>query len=87
MCSVLLLWPSGGQVSNCSYYLLENLFLRLFRQLIDCLLEIGVMYTPRQTPGMIIDDLFEETLMQVSTNEDILDLALDELRQVAAEAS
>jgi DNA-binding transcriptional LysR family regulator len=41
----------------------------LMRQLIDGLLEIGVMYTPRQTPGMIIDDLFEETLMLVSTSK------------------
>ncbi len=40
----------------------------LMRQLIDGLLEIGVMYTPRKTPGMIVDDLFEETLVLVSTS-------------------
>jgi len=39
----------------------------LMRQMIDGLLEIGVMYTPRQTPGLIVEDLFEETLMLVST--------------------
>jgi DNA-binding transcriptional LysR family regulator len=41
----------------------------LMRQLSDGLLDIGVMYTPRQTPGLVIDDLFEETLMSVSTRE------------------
>lgn len=40
----------------------------LMRQLIDGLLEIGVMYTPRQTTGLIVEDLFEETLMLVSTS-------------------
>ena len=32
----------------------------LMRQLADSLLDIGVMYTPRQTPGLVIDDLFDE---------------------------
>ena len=41
----------------------------LMRQLSDGLLDIGVMYTPRHTPGLIIDTLFEETLMSVTTKE------------------
>ena len=41
----------------------------LMRQLIDGLLDIGVMYTPRQTTGLVVDDLFEETLVAVTTRE------------------
>ncbi len=41
----------------------------LMRQLADGVLDIGVMYVPRQTPGMIIEDLFEETLILVATNQ------------------
>lgn len=41
----------------------------LMRQLSDGLLDIGVMYAPRQIPGLVIDDLFEETLMSVTTSE------------------
>ncbi|MBS1270373.1 MAG: Hca operon transcriptional activator HcaR [Gammaproteobacteria bacterium] len=41
----------------------------LMRYLIDGLLEIGVMYSPRQAPGLVTEDLFEETLMLVSTRE------------------
>ncbi len=39
----------------------------LMRQLGDGLLDIGVMYNPRQTPGLIVEDLLVETLMLVST--------------------
>ena len=42
----------------------------LMRQLADGLLDIGVMYQPRQTPGLIIEDLFEETLILVATDRD-----------------
>jgi DNA-binding transcriptional LysR family regulator len=41
----------------------------LMRQLADGLLDIGVMYQPRQTPGVIVEDLFEETLVLVSSRE------------------
>ncbi len=41
----------------------------LMRQLSDGLLDIGVMYTPRQIPGLVIDNLFEETLMLATTRE------------------
>ena len=40
----------------------------LMRQLSDGLLDIGVMYNPRQTPGLVIEDLLEETLILVATN-------------------
>ena len=41
----------------------------LMRQLADGLLDIGVMYNPRQTPGLIIEDLLVETLVLVSTDK------------------
>jgi len=44
----------------------------LMRQLADGLLDIGVMYQPRQTPGLIIEDLFEETLVLVATDQRVL---------------
>ena len=37
------------------------------RLLSDGLLDVGVMYQPRQTPGLCIDKLFDETLVLVST--------------------
>ena len=37
------------------------------RLLSDGLLDVGVMYQPRQTPGLHIDKLFDETLVLVST--------------------
>ena len=37
------------------------------QQLRDGLLDIGVMYQPRQTPGLIIEKLLEEKLVLVST--------------------
>ena len=41
----------------------------LMRQLSDGLLDIGVMYNPRQTPGLIIEDLLNETLVLVATDQ------------------
>lgn len=41
----------------------------LMRQLSDGLLDIGVMYEPRHTPGLIIEELFDDTLVLVSTTE------------------
>jgi len=40
----------------------------LMRQLSDGILDIGVMYNPRQTPGLVIEDLLEETLVLVATS-------------------
>ncbi len=39
----------------------------LMRQLTDGLLDICVMYQPRQIAGLVIEDLFEETLVMVAT--------------------
>ena len=41
----------------------------LMRQLSDGLLDIGVMYNPRQTPGLIIEDLLVEELILVATDQ------------------
>lgn len=37
------------------------------QQLQDGLLDIGVMYQPRQTPGLVIEELMTETLVMVAT--------------------
>lgn len=39
------------------------------RQLVDGVLDIGVMYQPRHTAGLVIEQLLEETLVLVSTEE------------------
>ncbi|MCP4431284.1 MAG: LysR family transcriptional regulator [Gammaproteobacteria bacterium] len=41
----------------------------LMRQLSDGLLDIGIMYNPRRTPGLIIEDLLNETLVLVATDQ------------------
>ena len=40
---------------------------RLMRQLLDGVLDIGVMYAPQSSTGLVIEPLFEEQLMLVST--------------------
>jgi len=50
----------------------------LMRQLSDGVLDIGVMYKPRQTPGLVIEDLLEETLILVATEK--RDMADDWIR-------
>ena len=40
----------------------------LMRQLSDGLLDIAVMYQPRRQPGLVIEELLEETLVLVSTD-------------------
>jgi len=40
----------------------------LMRQLSDGLLDIGVMYQPRHVSGLVIEDLFEETLVMAATD-------------------
>ena len=42
----------------------------LMRRLIDGQLDIGVMYTPQRRPGLVVDPLFEEVLVLVSTHDD-----------------
>ena len=41
----------------------------LMRQLSDGLLDIGVMYNPRQTRGLIVEDLLVEELVLVATDQ------------------
>jgi DNA-binding transcriptional LysR family regulator len=41
----------------------------LMRQLSDGLLDIGVMYNPRQTSGLIVEDLLAEELVLVATDQ------------------
>lgn len=41
----------------------------LMRQLSDGLLDIGIMYNPRQTPGLVIEDLLNETLVLAATSQ------------------
>ena len=39
----------------------------LMRRLIEGTLDIGVMYTPRHSPGLLVEHLFDEKLVLVST--------------------
>jgi len=39
----------------------------LMRRLIEGTLDIGVMYTPSHSPGLVVERLFDETLVLVST--------------------
>jgi DNA-binding transcriptional LysR family regulator len=42
----------------------------LMRRLVEGTLDIGVMYTPTHSPGLIVEHLFDETLVMVSTDPD-----------------
>jgi DNA-binding transcriptional LysR family regulator len=42
----------------------------LMRRLIEGTLDIGLMYTPSHAPGLIVERLFDETLVMVSSNPD-----------------
>lgn len=42
----------------------------LMRRLIEGTLDIGLMYTPSQSPGLMVEHLFDETLVLVSTRSD-----------------
>lgn len=42
----------------------------LMRRLIESTLDIGVMYTPSYAPGLVVEYLFDETLILVSSRED-----------------
>jgi DNA-binding transcriptional LysR family regulator len=42
----------------------------LMRRLVEGTLDIGVMYTPSHAPGLIVEHLFDETLVMVSTRPD-----------------
>lgn len=42
----------------------------LMRRLIEGTLDIGLMYTPQHTPGVMIEQLFDETLVLLTTDPD-----------------
>ncbi len=42
----------------------------LMRGLIEGMLDIGLMYTPSHSPGLIVEHLFDETLVLVSSRQD-----------------
>lgn len=42
----------------------------LMQRLIEGSLDLALMYTPRHTPGLIVEHLFDETLVLVSTRAD-----------------
>lgn len=42
----------------------------LMRRLIEGSLDIGLMYTPQQSPGLMIEPLFDETLVLLTTDQD-----------------
>lgn len=42
----------------------------LMRRLIEGTLDIGLMYTPSHSPGLIVEHLFDETLVLVSSRSD-----------------
>ena len=42
----------------------------LMRRLIEGTLDIGLMYTPSHAPGLVVEHLFDETLVMVSTRPD-----------------
>jgi LysR family transcriptional regulator, flagellar master operon regulator len=40
----------------------------LMRRLVEGTLDIGLMYTPRHSPGLVVEHLFDETLVLVTTD-------------------
>jgi DNA-binding transcriptional LysR family regulator len=42
----------------------------LMRNLIEGMLDIGLMYTPSHSPGLIVEHIFDETLVLVSSRQD-----------------
>jgi DNA-binding transcriptional LysR family regulator len=42
----------------------------LMRRLIEGTLDIGLMYTPSHSPGLVVEHLFDETLVLVSSRPD-----------------
>ena len=43
----------------------------LMRRLVETTLDIGLMYTPSHAPGLVVEHLFDETLVLVSSDPDI----------------
>jgi DNA-binding transcriptional LysR family regulator len=42
----------------------------LMRNLIEGMLDIGLMYTPSHSPGLVVEHIFDETLVLVSSRKD-----------------
>jgi DNA-binding transcriptional LysR family regulator len=42
----------------------------LMRRLIEGTLDVGLMYTPSHAPGLVVEQLFDETLVMVSSSPD-----------------
>jgi DNA-binding transcriptional LysR family regulator len=42
----------------------------LMRRLVEGTLDIGLMYTPSHSPGLVVEHLFDETLVLVSSRRD-----------------
>ena len=42
----------------------------LMHRLIEGSMDIGLMYTPSHSPGLIVEHLFDETLVLVSSRQD-----------------
>ncbi len=42
----------------------------LMRSLISGALDIGMMYTPQHSPGLLVEHIFDETLLLLSTDPD-----------------
>ena len=75
--SQVSLWPSlilkwipwmRRNASDIAIHVEADYSPSLMRQLSDGLLDIGVMYNPRQTPGLVVEPLLEETLILVATD-------------------
>lgn len=45
----------------------------LMRSLIEGMLDIGIMYTPSHSPGLVVEHLFDETLVLVSSRPGVLE--------------
>ncbi len=43
----------------------------LMRRLVEGTLDIGLMYTPSHAPGLVVEHLFDETLVLVSSRQDL----------------
>jgi DNA-binding transcriptional LysR family regulator len=43
----------------------------LMRRLVEGTLDVGLMYTPHHAPGLVVEHLFDETLVLVSTRKDL----------------
>lgn len=57
------------QNKNCSLKASVGMPDRLMRQLVDGVLDLGVMYAPQYRPGLVVEELFKDELIMVSAGE------------------